>query len=191
MEFIDGVKPSSMEAVLAAGLDPKLLAGRGADLVLKQVFEQGFFHADPHPGNLMVLPGNVVCFLDYGMMGGISMKDREYLSSILTGVVSSDAARITKTLLQLSATPHFKEADKLEHETQALLDQYSHRSLKSLNMGVVLSQLINLIISYRLKAPPSFYLLTKALITIEGVGRTLDPGSDMVGHAKPFAKKPW
>ncbi|MCL0065645.1 AarF/UbiB family protein [Dehalococcoidia bacterium] len=189
MEFIDGIQVSNMDAILTAGLDPKLLASRGADLVLKQVFEHGFFHADPHPGNIMALQGNVVCFLDYGMMGGISIKDREYLSSILTGVVNSDASRITKTLLQISATPHFKKTDQLEYETQALLDQYSYRSLKSLNMGLILSQLINLIILYRLKAPPSFYLLTKALITIEGVGRMLDPGFDMVKHAKPFAKK--
>ncbi|MCL0088140.1 AarF/UbiB family protein, partial [Dehalococcoidia bacterium] len=172
-----------------AGLDPKLLASRGADLVLKQVFEHGFFHADPHPGNLMALPGNVVCFLDYGMMGGISMKDRGYLSGILTGVVNQDAARITKTLLQLSATPHLKDADKLEYEIQALLEQYSYRSLKSMNVGLILSQLISLIISYRLKVPSHFYLLTKALITIEGTGRMLDPDFDMVTHAKPFAKK--
>ncbi|MCL0048065.1 AarF/UbiB family protein [Dehalococcoidia bacterium] len=189
MEFIDGVKASSVEVLLAAGLDPKLLASRGADLVLKQVFEHGFFHADPHPGNLMALPGNVVCFLDYGMMGGISMKDRGYLSGILTGVVNQDAARITKTLLQLSATPHLKDADKLEYEIQALLEQYSYRSLKSMNMGLILSQLISLIISYRLKVPSHFYLLTKALITIEGAGRMLDPDFDMVTHAKPFAKK--
>ncbi|MCL0084032.1 AarF/UbiB family protein [Dehalococcoidia bacterium] len=189
MEFIDGVKASSVEVLLAAGLDPKLLASRGADLVLKQVFEHGFFHADPHPGNLMALPGNVVCFLDYGMMGGISMKDRGYLSGILTGIVNQDAARITKTLLQLSATPHLKDADKLEYEIQALLEQYSYRSLKSINMGLILNQLITLIISYRLKAPSHFYLLTKALITIEGVGRMLDPDFDMVTHAKPFAKK--
>ncbi|MCL0104060.1 AarF/UbiB family protein [Dehalococcoidia bacterium] len=189
MEFIDGVKASSVEVLLAAGLDPKLLASRGADLVLKQVFEHGFFHADPHPGNLMALSGNVVCFLDYGMMGGISMKDRGYLSGILTGIVNQDAARITKTLLQLSATPHLKDADKLEYEIQALLEQYSYRSLKSINMGLILNQLISLIISYRLKAPSHFYLLTKALITIEGVGRMLDPDFDMVTHAKPFAKK--
>ncbi|MCL0092581.1 AarF/UbiB family protein [Dehalococcoidia bacterium] len=189
MEFIDGVKASSVEVLLAAGLDPKLLASRGADLVLKQVFEHGFFHADPHPGNLMALPGNVICFLDYGMMGGISMKDRGYLSGILTGIVNQDAARITKTLLQLSATPHLKDADKLEYEIQALLEQYSYRSLKSINMGLILNQLITLIISYRLKAPSHFYLLTKALITIEGVGRMLDPDFDMVTHAKPFAKK--
>ncbi len=189
MELIDGVKIDSGEGLLAAGLDPKLLAGRGADLVLKQIFEHGFFHADPHPGNLMALPENVVCFLDYGMMGGISMRDREYLSSIFTSVINQDAARITKTLLQLSRTPHLKDADKLEYDIQALLQQYSYRSLKSINMGVMLSQLIGLILSYRLNAPPNFFLLTKVIITIEGVGRMLDPDFDMVKHTTPFAKK--
>lgn len=189
MELMEGVKAASVEGLMAAGLDPKLLASRGADLVLKQIFEHGFFHADPHPGNLMALPGNIVCFLDYGMMGGVSMRDREYLSRIFTGVVNQDAARITRTLLQLSGNQHLKDAGKLEYEIHALLQQYSYRRLKSINIGVMLSQLISLIISFRLKAPPNFYLLTKAIITIEGVGRMLDPDFDMINHTKPFAKK--
>jgi ubiquinone biosynthesis protein len=188
MEFIDGIKASNVETLLAAGLDPKLLASRGADLVLKQIFEHGFFHADPHPGNLIALPGNLICFLDYGMMGGISMRDRAQLSSLLIGVVSQDATRIARTLLQISGSLHLKDAVKLEYEIHSLLEQYSYQPVKTVNIGGVLSQLISLIINYRLTAPPSFYLLTKAIITIEGVGRMLDPDFDMIGHAKPFTR---
>jgi ubiquinone biosynthesis protein len=189
MEFIDGIKASNVEALLAAGLDPKPLASRGADLVLKQIFEHGFFHADPHPGNLIVLPGNIICFLDYGMMGGISMRDRAHLSSLLIGVVSQDATRIARTLSQISGSLHLKDAGKLEYDIHALLAQYSYQPVKTLKIGGMLSQLISLIISYRLTAPPSFYLLMKAIITIEGVGRMLDPDFDMIKHAKPFTRK--
>ncbi len=189
MEFIDGVKASSTETLINAGLDPKLLASRGADLVLTQVFEHGFFHADPHPGNMMVLPGNVVCFLDFGMMGGISPGHREALSNILVGIVNQDAASITKTVLQLARNQYIADVEQLEYEIYDLLEQYSYRSLKSVNMGVMLNQMVGLVVKHRLKIPPNFYLLSKALITIEGVGRVLDPDFDMVKHTEPFAKK--
>jgi len=189
MEFIDGTKASSAEALVNAGVDPKLLASRGADLVLKQVFEHGFFHADPHPGNMVALPGNVVCFLDFGMMGGISHGHREALSNILVGVVNQDAASITKTVLKLAHNQYIADVEQLEYEIYELLEQYSYRSLKSVNMGVMLNQMVALVVKHRLKIPPNFYLLSKALITIEGVGRVLDPDFDMVKHTEPFAKK--
>jgi ubiquinone biosynthesis protein len=189
MEFIDGVKASSKEALLNAGLDPKLLASCGADLVLTQVFEHGFFHADPHPGNMVALPGNVVCFLDFGMMGGISPGHREALSNILVGIVNQDAASITKTVLKLARNQYIEDVEQLEYEIYELLEQYSYRSLKSVNMGVMLNQMVTLVVKHRLKIPPNFYLLSKALITIEGVGRVLDPDFDMVKHTEPFAKK--
>ncbi|HEX32540.1 MAG TPA: AarF/ABC1/UbiB kinase family protein [Candidatus Acetothermia bacterium] len=189
MEFIDGVKASSAEVLINAGLDPKLLASRGADLVLKQVFEHGFFHADPHPGNMVALPGNVVCFLDFGMMGGISPAHREALSNILVGIVNQDAASITKTVLKLAHNQYIEDAEQLEYEIYELLEQYSYRSLKSVNMGVMLNQMVTLVVKHRLKIPPNFSLISKALITIEGVGRVLDPDFDMVKHTEPFAKK--
>jgi len=189
MEFIDGVKASSAEVLINAGLDPKLLASRGADLVLKQVFEHGFFHADPHPGNMVALPENVVCFLDFGMMGSLSLVHREALSNILVGVVNQDAAGITKTVLKLARNQYIEDAEQLEYEIYELLEQYSHRSLKSVNMGVLLNQMVSVVVKHRLRIPPNFYLLSKALITIEGVGRLLDPDFDMVKHTEPFAKK--
>jgi ubiquinone biosynthesis protein len=189
MEFIDGVKASSTEALINAGLDPKVLASRGADLVLKQVFEHGFFHADPHPGNMVALPGNVVCFLDFGMVGSLSLGHREALSNILVGVVNQDAAGITKTVLKLARNQYIEDVEQLEYEIYELLEQYSYRSLKSVNMGVLLNQMVGLVVKHRLKIPPNFYLLSKALITIEGVGRVLDPDFDMVKHTEPFAKK--
>jgi ubiquinone biosynthesis protein len=189
MEFIDGVKASSTEALINAGLDPKVLASRGADLVLKQVFEHGFFHADPHPGNMVALPGNVVCFLDFGMVGSLSLGHREALSNILVGVVNQDAAGITKTVLKLARNQYIEDVEQLEYEIYELLEQYSYRSLKSVNMGVLLNQMVSLVVKHRLKIPPNFYLLSKALITIEGVGRVLDPDFDMVKHTEPFAKK--
>ncbi|MEA3253891.1 MAG: AarF/UbiB family protein [Chloroflexota bacterium] len=189
MEFIDGIKVSNVNALLEAGNDPHIIADRGADLVLKQVFEHGFFHADPHAGNIMILDDNVICFLDFGMMGGLLPKHREQLGNMIVGIVNRDAKRIIKTALQLSRTRHVENMDQLEYEVSELIDQYYYLPLKDINMGEVLSKLVKLLIGYKVKFPPDMYLLSKALTTIEGVGRNLDPTFDMVKHTEPFARK--
>jgi ubiquinone biosynthesis protein len=188
-ELIDGIKVSNINALLGSGNDPKIIASRGATLVLKQVFEHGFFHADPHPGNILVLDNDIICFIDFGMMGTLLPKHREYLADIVVGIVNRDARRITKTLLQLSSGNHIENIDQLEYQVSELIELYCYQSLKNINMGEFLNELLKLISSYKLKMVPNFYLLIKALVTIEGVGRKLDPDFDMVKHTEPFAKK--
>ena len=106
MEFIGGFKVSEItKAKVQAqnyGIDPKVVAARGANLVLKQIFEHGFFHADPHPGNIKVLKDNVICFLDYGMMGSLSARHREDLADILIAIINKDETKITRTILKLN-----------------------------------------------------------------------------------------
>lgn len=189
MEFIDGIKVSNIDALLRSGNDPKTIASRGTDLVLKQVFEHGFFHADPHAGNIMVLDNNTICFIDFGMMGRLLPKHGEYLGSIIVGIVDRDPKRITTTCLQLSDSRRMANIDQLEYQVGELVDQYSYLPLKDINMGQFLKEVIKLYVAYKLKMPPSLYLLAKALVSIEGVGRVLDPDFNMVEHTKPFAKK--
>jgi len=189
MEFIDGIKVSNLDALLKSGNDPKTIASRGTDLVLKQVFEHGFFHADPHAGNILVLDNNIICFIDFGMMGRPLPKQREYLSSIIVGIVNRDAKRITKTFLQLSNSRRIENIDQLEYQVDELVDQYSYLPLKDINMGQLLNEVIKLFVGYKLKMPPNLYLLVKALVSIEGVGRVLDPDFNMVKHMEPFAQK--
>ncbi len=189
MEFIDGIKVSNIDAILDTGNDPKIIGSRSADLVLKQVFEHGFFHADPHPGNILVLNNNVICFLDFGMMGICLPKHKEYLSNIIVGVVKKDPKIITKSLIKFSYIDNIKNIDELEYQISVLIEQYSYKSLKDLNIGDCLRQLIKLILEFKIKTPPDMYLLMKALITVEGVGRKLDPDFNAVEHIEPFAKK--
>lgn len=189
MEFIDGIKATNVNALLESGNDPHIIASRGADLVLKQVLEHGFFHADPHAGNILVLDNNIICFLDFGMMGSLLPKHREYLSSIVVGIVNSDAKGMIKTALQLSRSKRVENIDQLEYEVSELIDQYYYLPLRDINMGELLSRMVKLIVAYKVELPPDMYLLLKALTTIEGVGRNLDPTFNMVKHAEPFARK--
>lgn len=193
MEFIGGLKVSEITKVQAQvqnlGIDPKVVAARGADLVLKQIFEHGFFHADPHPGNIRVLKDNVICFLDYGMMGSLSARHREDMADILIAIINKDESKITKTILKLSEYRQIVESEKLESDIAELIELYAYRPLKELEIGNLLHRIARVVAEHQLKVPRDFYLLAKALVTIEGVGRELDPEFNAVEHAEPFAKK--
>ncbi len=195
MEFIGGFKVSEITKakvqVQDSGIDPKVVAARGADLVLKQIFEHGFFHADPHPGNIKVLKDNVICFLDYGMMGSLSARHREDLADILIGIINKDERKITKTILKLSESGYrqIEDSEKLESDIAELIELYAYRPLKELEIGSLLHHIARVVAEHRLKLPRDFYLLAKALVTIEGVGRELDPEFNAVEHAEPFAEK--
>jgi len=189
MEFIDGIKVSDMDALLEVGDDPLVVASRGAELILKQVFQHGFFHADPHAGNILILDNNVICFLDFGMMGKLLPKHKEALGGIIIGFVNGDAKKVIKAVLQLSKNSRIENADQLEYEVSDLIDQYSHLPLEDINMGELLRQLLNMVVVYKVKLSSDMFLLVKSLTTIEGVGRKLDPSFDMVKHTEPFARR--
>ena len=191
MEFIGGYKVTDITKteVREHGIDPKVVASRGLDLILKQIFEHGFFHADPHPGNIRVLDGNVICFLDYGMMGRLSARHREDLADIFIGIISRDEHKITKTILKLTGRSHVRDVEELESDIAELIEVYAYGSLKELEIGGVITHMGDVIIEHHLEGPRDFYLLAKALVTIEGVGRELDPEFNAVKHAEPFAEK--
>jgi len=188
MEFIEGIKVSNLKALREAGNDPLLIADQGCDLILKQIFEHGFFHADPHPGNILILKDNITCFLDFGMMGTLLPKYQDYLGNIIVGVVNKDSKKITETLLRLTGTYNIENRDQLEQRVSELVNQYAYISLKEIKIGEYLNKLFRMLIDFKLRLPSDFYLLSKALITIEGVGTKLNPDFDMVKHIEPFAK---
>ena len=195
MEFIGGLKISEITKAKAKvqaqnyGIDPKVVAARGANLVLKQIFEHGFFHADPHPGNIKVLKDNVICFLDYGMMGSLSARHREDLADVLIAIINKDETKITKTILKLSRYRQIEDSEKLESDIAELIELYAYRPLKELEIGNLLHRIASVVAECQLKVPRDFYLLAKALVTIEGVGKELDPEFNAVSHAEPFAEK--
>jgi len=189
MEFVEGIKVSDLDALADANLNLELIADRGADVILKQIFKHGFFHADPHPGNILVLPDNVICLLDYGMTGTLTGHDREHLGDLIAGIVRRNAKRMTRSLLRLSQLESAETVESLEADIADFVEQHLYRPLKDIRMGSLLTQLVQLLIRHNLKIPPVFYLLDKALITVEGNGRKLSPEFDIIEHMKPFVQQ--
>ncbi|MGQ0596788.1 AarF/UbiB family protein [Aquabacterium sp.] len=187
-DHVEGIPGRDLAAVDAAGLDRKLLARRCARAVLKMMLEDGFFHADPHPGNVFYLPDNRIAFIDFGMVGRLSEERRYQLAALLHGLASHDAEKVTEALLDWSGGTEI-DGETLQPEIDAFVDQYHGVPLKNLDLGAMLSNLAAILREHGLALPPDLALLIKAFITLEGMGRQLDPDFDMAGEAAPFLEQ--
>ncbi len=188
MEYVKGTKVSQVDELRKHRNTPQTVADRGTVLMLKQIFTHGFFHADPHPGNILVLPHNTICFIDFGMMGTVIPRYREHLGDIMIGVVNKDAKRIIKVILQFPHMKRIERVDELEQEVLEIIEEYSYLAIKDISIGDMLRRVIAIIFHYRIRIPPNLYLLAKALITIEGTAKSLAPNFNMIEHIKPFAQ---
>ena len=188
-EFIDGIKVSEIEKLENAGLNRRIITDRGADVLLKQIFDHGFFQADPHPGNIFVLPGNVICLIDFGMVGSVDRKTREIFVDLIDSVVRRDASQTAEVFLQLTDWDDAPNRRRFEKDVADFMDRHLYRPLKDVRVGKLLHQLLELSSRYRLRIPPDIFLMMKALTTIEGVARMLDPDFEMIAKTAPFVKR--
>lgn len=188
-EFVEGIKVSEIERLEKAGLDRKLITLRGADIVLKQIIKHGFFHADPHPGNIFVLPDNVICLLDFGMTGSVDRRTREDFIDLAESVVNRNESRATQVLLKLTYRDEDPDIRLLEKDVADFMGRHLHKPLKDIKIGKLLNNLLELAFQHRLRIPPDIFLMLKAFSAIEGVGLMLDPDFDMIKQAAPFIKE--
>jgi ubiquinone biosynthesis protein len=185
-EFIEGIKISDIDRLDAAGLDRTILTTRGADVVLKQIFVYGFFHADPHPGNIFVLPDNVICLLDFGMTGIVDRQTREDFVDLLDSIVHQNEVRAAQVLLKLTYWENEPDRRLFERAVADFMGRHLYKPLKDIELGKLLQQLLELATELRLRIPPDIFLMMKALSTVEGVGHMLDPDFDLIAQATPF-----
>ncbi len=189
LENIEGVKASRLDILREGDYDCPTLASRGADLMLAQIFEFGFFHGDPHPGNIFILPDNVICYLDFGMMGRINREERERFADLLQAVVRKDESRAAEAILALTDHDGDPDRSRFEREIGAFIDRYLYRPLKELKIGEVLQRLFDLAVSFRLTIKPNLYLMMKAVSQVESLGTELDPEFEIISRARPFVER--
>jgi ubiquinone biosynthesis protein len=185
--YIDGIPSRDLEAVDRAGLDRRVLARRGAQAVLKMVIEDGFFHADPHPGNVFYLPGNRVAFIDFGMAGHLSERRRDELSELLNGLAERDCESVVDVLLDWAGAAQV-DPEKLTIDVDGFIDRYHGVPLNQLKVGEMLADMTVLLRDHELVLPPDLALVLKVCVTLEATGRELDPDFDMAGEAAPFLR---
>jgi len=187
-EFIDGIPARRLQLAEAQGLNRKILARRGCDAVLKMILIDGFFHADPHPGNLIFLSGNRIAFIDFGMVGRLSETRRYQLVDLLAAVIDRDARTAVNVLLDWAGDVQV-DMDALLMDVDNFIDTYHGLPLKQLKIVNILTDLTALMRGYQLVLPPDLALLFKALLTLDGMGRQIDPDFDLIVAATPHVRR--
>ena len=189
MEFINGIKISKVINSKDSKFDKKVISNRGADMILKQILVDGFFHGDPHPGNIFIMEDNIIAPIDFGMVGRIEESAMMNMADFLIAAISNDADKVVKILEDMEIVDSEMDLKKIKAEISYFIDKYYNVPLKQLEMGRIIEEIMEIMIQHQIKVPSDLVLLTKALVTVEGVGRELDPDFNMVTRAKPFANK--
>ncbi|GGY28445.1 ABC1 kinase family protein [Paludibacterium paludis] len=186
--YIDGIPASELAHLEDHGLDPVALAHKGADAVLKMILVNGFFHADPHPGNVFFLRDERIAFIDFGMVGRISHQRRDEIVDLLAALAERNEASILDVLVGWTGSTPVDE-QKFAYDISDFLFQYEHLPLKDVDISRLISDIMALIRDHSIVLPPDMAMLFKALITLEGLGRQLDPGFQLVEHLSPFVRR--
>jgi ubiquinone biosynthesis protein len=186
-EYICGIKVSNLEQLLESGNNLKEIARKGMRLVFEQIFTHGFFHADPHPGNIFVLEGDVIAFIDFGMMGSLRPEHLQFLGKYVLGYLDRDAHRITDALLTVSGKRHYSGAKDLEFRIADMLAHYKYLTIEEMDFSRVMNESVDILVRHGLRIPADIYLLVKALMAIERVAVMLDPGIDFARMMQPYA----
>jgi ubiquinone biosynthesis protein len=189
MDMVEGIKLAETQRLAAAGIDLNEVARRGANLFLKMIFANGFYHADPHPGNLMFMEGNVIGLLDYGMVGRIDERLLEDMEELFLAVTNLDAEHLTSVIIRVGAVPAELDRSSLSVDLADYIAHYGSQSLESLDLSSSLNELIDLIHRYRISLPARMAMLLKALVTLEGTGKLLSPRFSLLDVMKPYRKK--
>jgi ubiquinone biosynthesis protein len=189
MEYVDGIKISALEELTAQGYDLKEIARRGADAFLKQVLDFGLFHADPHPGNVFILPDQIICMLDYGMVGRLGQDLKDQLIDLLQALLNRDVDRIISQLLYSGELTDDSDMKNLRRDLHDFIEDYYDIVLQDIKVGKLLTEFIEILTHHRIHFPADFMILAKALVIMEGVGRQLDPEFNMINHMRPYVNK--
>lgn len=187
LEYLPGIKISHYEALEAAGIDRKEVARLGAQAYLQQLLNDGFFHADPHPGNIAVSPEGHLIFYDFGMMGQIKTGLREQLMETLFGIAQKDADRVVASLIELGAIAPMEDIGPVRRSIQYMLDNFMDKPFEKQSVSQISDDLYEIAYDQPFRFPATFTFVMRAFSTLEGVGKGLDPEFNFMEVAKPFA----
>lgn len=187
LEYVPGIKISQYEALEAAGLDRKNIARQGAQAYLLQLLNNGFFHADPHPGNIAVSPDGGLIFYDFGMMGRVKSNIRDGLMETLFGIAQKDADRVVQSLINLGAIAPVDDMGPVRRSVQYMLDNFMDKPFENQSVAAISDDLYEIAYNQPFRFPATFTFVMRAFSTLEGVGKGLDPEFNFMEVAKPYA----
>jgi ubiquinone biosynthesis protein len=188
-ERIHGIKADNIQQLDAEGYDRNRIAMHAARLVIKEVMEDGFFHADPHPGNMVIMPGEVIGLMDFGTVGYLDNTDRANLVRLYIAVIQFDVVAIIEQLIRMGIASPSVDEQGLQRDLRRLLRKYYGLPLKEISAADLLSEIQPIIYAYHLRIPSDYWLLLKTLVIMEGVGKRLAPDFDVFEVSAPYVRR--
>lgn len=188
-EEIKGVRLNEYLAEPHSYEEKKAVAAHGANAVLQQIFIDGFFHADPHPGNIFILPDNVAAFVDFGIVGKLHEDARDAIVKLLISLSTKNTHGILKALEMVGSVVDDDSVKNFKNDISDFVERYYDIPLKQIEISSILPQAVGLMTRYKIKIPSQFQILIKALVTMEGVARQLDPEFNTIAHTRPFVER--
>ena len=189
MERIRGINIDNVDGIRAAGFDPKVIAVNAVDLIMQETFVDGFIHADPHPGNLYAMEGNVIGAMDFGMVTYLDQRTKEQLLRLFIAVISRDADQIVAELIQMEMVGANVDHRRLARDVNRFLERFWGVALEDLTFEDIFDGLLPIAFRHRLMLPGNLWMLGKVLVMMEGTGQLLYPELDVFELAKPYAKQ--
>jgi ubiquinone biosynthesis protein len=186
LEFFDGKK---LDRAVAEGASGKSIAKLATGIIIKMIFEDGFFHADPHPGNVIILPPDdapVVAMIDLGMVGRLSPELRDRTVDLMVAAVRKDMIGVADALYAIGKPTKKIDMREYRAEVSTLAEKYLGKPLKEIELSAMIRDLVQGAIKYGLEIPTDFMLVGKALMTVEGIGKQIDPELDVFGETAPY-----
>ena len=188
LEYLEGIKFNEIDRLRKAGYDLPSLAQVGIEAYLKQIFVYGFYHADPHPANIMVV-GDQIAFVDFGIAGYLTPSQKQMLGDMFIQIIDEDAAGLARTVVRMGATRGRPSLEAMEHDLQRLLTRYWGIPLEEIPVGEMLGEVFTTAYRHKVYLPGDLALLARTIITLEGTGRLLDPKFVLVDAVRPFAEQ--
>ncbi len=189
MEYLDGIKLSHRDELIAANTDLVEVARRGAELYMEMIFTHGFYHADPHPGNILVMPPNVIGLLDFGMVGRLDQQLQDDISEIVMALVGGDSDQLTNVITRVGETPADLDRASFEIDVTDFVTYYGSQQLSDFDLSSALNELTEMIRRYQILLPARIALLLKVLVMLEGTSQQLSPRFNLMDVIVPYQRK--
>lgn len=189
MEYVEGEAPDNLANLIEKGYDPKIIAENGMNVILTMILKHGFFHADPHSGNMFIRRNNQLVLIDFGMCASLKPKQIDGLIDFLIGFADNSPHKIAKALLKLTEVENFRDIESLEFEINELTMKYTFYSYSDVDISGLFTDTFKLLMKYGITIPSSLYMLLKTLVTIQKVAESLQVKLDLINMVKPYAKE--
>lgn len=189
LEFIKGCKITNIEQMQAWNIDPKHIAHTGMHIYLTQIFEFGFFHADPHPGNIIIQQSGRICLIDFGMVGRLSRRDKLSFAGLFISMAQQDARAMASYFRRLAIEDEISDIRMFEADLQEIIEDFAVLDVKESNMAELANRMQSIIYQHRLKVPGAIFIIFRALAILEGIGKTVHPDMNTMEEIRPYGQK--